>query len=166
VHSNDIIAAELTLREATVDDEPFLFRVYADSRREELAHVPWTDEQRHAFLASQFAAQYRYYRENYDGATYQIVLADEQPVGRLFVARWPDEIRVMDIALLTEYRGAGVGTRVMRELCDEADAIGTPIGIHVERQNAARRLYTRLGFEERQDRGVYSYLVRPPRRVS
>jgi ribosomal protein S18 acetylase RimI-like enzyme len=166
VHSNDIIAAELTLREATVDDEPFLFRVYADSRREELAHVPWTDEQRHAFLASQFAAQYRYYRENYDGATYQIVLADEQPVGRLFVARWPDEIRVMDIALLTEYRGAGVGTRVMRELCDEADAIGIPIGIHVENQNAARRLYTRLGFEERQDRGVYSYLVRPPRRVS
>jgi ribosomal protein S18 acetylase RimI-like enzyme len=72
----------------------------------------------------------------------------------------------MDIALLTEYRGAGVGTRVMRELCDEADAIGIPIGIHVERQNAARRLYTRLGFEERQDRGVYSYLVRPPRRVS
>lgn len=164
--SNDIIAAELTLREATVEDEPFLFRVYADSRREELAHVPWTDEQQHAFLASQFAAQYRYYRENYDGATYQIVLADGQPVGRLFVARWPDEIRVMDIALLTEYRGAGVGTRVMRELCDEADAIGTPIGIHVERQNAARRLYTRLGFEERQDRGVYSYLVRPPRRVS
>ena len=164
--SNDIIAAELTLREATVEDEPFLFRVYADSRREELAHVPWTDEQRHAFLASQFAAQYRYYRENYDGATYQIVLADGQPVGRLFVARWPDEIRVMDIALLTEYRGAGVGTRVMRELCDEADAIVIPIGIHVENQNAARRLYTRLGFEERQDRGVNSYLVRPPRRVS
>jgi ribosomal protein S18 acetylase RimI-like enzyme len=166
VDGNNIIAAELTLREATVDDEPFLFRVYADSRREELAHVPWTDEQRHAFLASQFAAQYRYYRENYDGATYQIVLADGQPVGRLFVARWPDEIRVVDIALLTEYRGAGVGTRVMRELCDEADAIGTPIGIHVEKQNAARRLYTRLGFGERQDRGVYSYLVRPPRRVS
>ena len=166
VDGNNIIAAELTLREATVEDEPFLFRVYADSRREELAHVPWTDEQRHAFLASQFAAQYRYYRENYDGATYQIVLADGQPVGRLFVARWPDEIRVMDIALLTECRGAGVGTRVMRELCDEADAIGTPIGIHVEKQNAARRLYTRLGFEERQDRGVYSYLVRPPRRVS
>ena len=163
---NNIIAGELTLREATVEDEPFLFRVYADSRREELAHVRWTDEQRHAFLASQFGTQYRYYRENYDGATYQIVLADGQPVGRLFVARWPDEIRVMDIALLTEYRGAGVGTRVMRELCDEADAIGTPIGIHVEKQNAARRLYTRLGFEERQDRGVYSYLVRPPRRVS
>jgi len=163
---SEIIAAKLTLREATVDDEPFLFRVYADSRREELAHVPWTDEQRHAFLASQFAAQYRYYRENYDGATYQIVLADGQPVGRLFVARWPDEIRVMDIALLTQYRGAGIGTRVMRELCDEADAIGTPIGIHVEKQNAARRLYTRLGFEERQDRGVNSYLVRPPRRVS
>jgi GNAT superfamily N-acetyltransferase len=159
-------ALELTLREATAEDESFLFRVYADSRREELARVRWTDEQRHAFLAGQFAAQYRYYRENYDDATYQIVLADGQPIGRLFVARWPEEIRIMDIALLAERRGAGVGTRVMRDLCDEADGIGVPIGVHVERENPARQLYRRLGFEEREDRGVYLYLVRPPRRVS
>ena len=162
----DVIAAPtLALREATSEDEPFLFRVYADSRREELALVPWTAEERHAFLASQFTAQYRYYREQYEGATYHVVVADGEPVGRLFVARWPAEIRIMDIALLTEQRGRGLGTRLLATLCDEADAAAVPVSVHVEKQNRARGLYDRLGFEEREDRGVYSFLVRPPRRV-
>ena len=72
----------------------------------------------------------------------------------------------MDIAVLTERRGAGIGTRLMRALCDEADAIGTPVGIHVEKQNRARQLYQRLGFDEREDRGVYLYCVRRPRSIS
>jgi ribosomal protein S18 acetylase RimI-like enzyme len=162
----DVVAAPtLTLREATPADEPFLFRVYADSRREELAVVPWTAEERHAFLASQFTAQCRYYREQYEGATYHVVVADGEPVGRLFVARWPAEIRIMDIALLTERRGNGIGTRLLGALCDEADTNAVSLSIHVEKQNRAQRLYRRFGFEEREDRGVYSFLVRPPRRV-
>jgi hypothetical protein len=74
-HATDVGAPTLTLREVTPGDEAFLFRVYADARREELACVAWTDDERHAFLASQFAAQYRYYREHYDGAAYHVVLA-------------------------------------------------------------------------------------------
>jgi len=143
-----------------------LFRVYADSRRNELACVAWTETQRLAFLASQFATQYRYYREHYAGATYHVVVADGESVGRLFVARWPNETRIMDIALVTEFRGIGIGTRVLGALCAEADATGAPIGIHVEKQNLARHLYARLGFEPRDDRGVYWYLVRTPRAVS
>lgn len=156
----------LALRDATTDDDPFLFRVYADSRRNELACVAWTETQRLAFLASQFATQYRYYREHYAGATYHVVVADGESVGRLFVARWPNETRIMDIALVTEFRGIGIGTRVLGALCAEADATGAPIGIHVEKQNLARHLYARLGFEPRDDRGVYWYLVRTPRAVS
>ena len=156
----------LTLREATTEDEPFLFRVYADSRRDELASVPWTDAERLAFLASQFVAQYRYYQEHYDAATYYVVLADAEPCGRLFVARWPHEIRIMDIALVTGRQGFGLGSRLLRALCAEADASGTALGIHVEKQNRAQHLYARFGFEQRRDRGVYWYLVRPPRAVS
>jgi len=156
----------LTLREATTEDEPFLFSVYADSRRDELACVPWTDDERLAFLAGQFVAQYRYYREHYDAATYYVVLADAEPCGRLFVARWPHEIRIMDIAFVTARQGAGFGTRLLRALCAEADAAGTALGIHVEKQNRAQRLYARFGFAQRLDRGVYWYLVRPPQSVS
>jgi GNAT superfamily N-acetyltransferase len=155
----------LALREVTAEDEPFLFRVYAESRAEELAQVQWTEEQRHAFLLQQFTAQLKHYREHYDAATYQVVLADGEPVGRLFVARWREEIRVMDVALLTGSRRAGIGTRLLAALCDEADDQGKSVGIHVEKLNPALRLYQRLGFVEREDRGVYLYLVRPPTTV-
>lgn len=76
-------------------------------------------------------------------------------VGRLYVDRWTREIRIMDIALLPEHRGAGIGTRLLRELQEEARAAGKALSIHVEKFNPALRLYERLGFRAREDKGVY-----------
>ena len=59
----------------------------------------------------------------------------------------------MDIALLPEYRGRGIGTALLEELLVEADATGRRVTIHVERFNPARRLYERLGFVEAGDPG-------------
>jgi GNAT superfamily N-acetyltransferase len=152
----------VTRRAATPSDEPFLRRVYAATRADELAHVGWTAAQKDAFLRQQFEAQDRHYRDHYDGATFEVVLVDGEPAGRLYLARWPDEIRVMDLALLPKYRNAGLGTRLLHAVFAEADARGLPVGIHVERFNPALRLYWRLGFEEREDRGVYVFMSRPP----
>jgi ribosomal protein S18 acetylase RimI-like enzyme len=151
----------VTARPATPDDAPFLLAVYASTREEELALVGWTDEQKAAFCASQFAAQDAWYRENYPGATYDVVLVDGEPAGRRYVARWPDEIRLMDIALLPAYRGRGIGSRLLDELLAEADAAGRRTSVHVEKFNRARSLYERLGFVEAEDKGVYVLLERP-----
>ena len=157
----------VTLRPATPDDAPFLLAVYASTREEELAlAVGWPDEQKAAFVAAQFQAQDAYYREHYTDATYEVVLVDGEPAGRRYVARWADEIRVMDIALLPAYRGGGVGTALLRELVDEAVAAGKKLSIHVEKMNRARELYERLGFVEAADKGVYVLLERLPEPVS
>jgi len=84
------------------------------------------------------------------------------PGGRLYVHRGPSEIRVVDIALLPEYRGAGVGTSLLQDLLAEGDAAGKSVTIHVERMNPALRLYERLGFAVAEDKGVYLFLARPP----
>jgi GNAT superfamily N-acetyltransferase len=154
--------AELTLRPITADDEPFLHDVYAATRADELSRVPWTSEQRKAFVRQQFAAQHRYYQEHYAGAAFDVVLADGAPAGRLYVAYWPDEVRVIDVALLPAYRNRGLGTRLLRLVFAEADRRAVPVGVHVERFNPARRLYQRLGFEAAADRGVHLFLRRPP----
>jgi ribosomal protein S18 acetylase RimI-like enzyme len=86
---------------------------------------------------------------------------DGRPAGRLYVGRWPQTIRIVDIALLPEHRGVGVGTRLLGGLLAEADAAGKPVSIHVERFNPAMRLYRRLGFEELEDKGVYVLMERP-----
>lgn len=156
-------SASVTLRPARPEDEDFLRRVYGSTRAEELAATGWDEAMKEAFVAQQFDAQRTHYLSNYESATYEVILVDDAPAGRLYVARWPDEIRVMDIALLPEFRGRGIGTRLLHDLLAEADVAGKIVSIHVERNNPALSLYRRLAFEEAGERGVYLLLKRPAR---
>jgi ribosomal protein S18 acetylase RimI-like enzyme len=138
--------------------------VYASTREEELAVVPWDDAQKETFLRQQFDAQDAWWRENYAEATFDVILVDGEPAGRLYVHRGPSEIRIVDIALLPEHRGNGVGTRLLDDLLAEGDAGAKSVTIHVERMNPALRLYERLGFSLAEDKGVYLFLERPATR--
>jgi len=148
----------VTLRAATTDDEPFLRRLYAATRENELTLVAWTDDQKAAFVEMQFAAQAQYYREHYPNTSFDVIVVDGQQAGRLYVARWTDEIRIVDIVLLPEFCNRGIGTTLLRQLQAEARDGGKPLRIHVERFNPALRLYERLGFRQVEDRGVYLFL--------
>lgn len=152
----------VTLRPVEPGDEEFLYQVYASTRREELARTGWDEEQKATFLRMQFDAQSRYYRENYAEAGFSVVLSNGLPAGRLYVAWWPEEIRIMDVALSPEYRGAGIGTKLLEDLISESEASGKPLSIHVERFNPALRLYGRLGFRKAADKGVYFLMERSP----
>jgi GNAT superfamily N-acetyltransferase len=148
----------LSRRPVGPGDEPFLYRVYASTREAELALTDWDERQREVFLRQQFSAQHTYYQEHYAGAAFQVILCDGQPAGRLYVARWPDEIRIVDVALLPRFRNAGIGTALLRGLLDEGAATGKLVSIHVERFNPARGLYARLGFRQVANHGVYLLL--------
>ena len=148
-------SARVGLRPVTEEDRDFLEQVYASTRVEELAQVDWTDEQTAAFVRMQFRAQDAYYREHYPDASLAVVMADGEPVGRLYVDRWPGEIRIMDIALLPERRNAGIGSFLLGRVMDEAAASGRKVSIHVELFNRALELYRRLGFVPVGEHGVY-----------
>jgi ribosomal protein S18 acetylase RimI-like enzyme len=150
----------VTLRPADPGDEELLYRIYASTRAEEIAPVPWDDAQKEAFLRAQFDAQARWYEDHYVGASRSVVLIDDEACGRFYVYRGGTEIRIMDIALLPEHRGNGVGSSLLHDLLVEADAEGKRVTIHVERLNPALRLYERLGFSVAEDKGVYLLLER------
>jgi GNAT superfamily N-acetyltransferase len=153
------MAATVALR--SVDraaDAEFLLAVYASTREEELAVVPWTPAERAAFLRMQFEAQDRFWREQRPDAVFDVILVDGEPAGRLYVDRRPAEIRIVDIALLPDHRAMGVGTLLIRRILDEGIASGRPVSIHVERGNRARALYERLGFRQIHTTGVYDLL--------
>jgi GNAT superfamily N-acetyltransferase len=133
---------DLSLREATPADEPFLLEVYASTRLEELEPFGWDDNQKQAFIKMQFMARER----TYPRADSRIILLSGRPVGRMLVDRGEATILLRDIALLTEYRSAGIGTRLIEDLKTEAVASGKPIELHVVATSAAVRLYERLGF--------------------
>lgn len=149
------MTTRIGLRPATPADEAFLQEVYASTRADELAAVPWSDADKAAFVAHQFAAQSAHYAQHYTGLSRHVIRVGTADAGRLLVARWPREIRIVDIALLPRFRGSGAGSALLGELIDEARAAGTTLSIHVERHNRAMGLYTRLGFRPAGDEGVH-----------
>ena len=158
---------EITLRPVTDADREFLYEVYASTRLEELAPVPWTEVEKTAFLRMQFDLQAKFYAENYSRASFQVILFDGAQAGRLYVERRSHEIRIMDISLLPAFRGQGIGTVLIAGILSEGQSQRLPVTIHVERMNPALMLYERLGFTQVADKGVYYLLqwnpVRDPK---
>ncbi len=150
--------AGLSFRRATDADLPFLARVYASTRAEEVAVTPWTDAQKTAFLDAQFNGQHAHYRKYYPQADWLVTMRDGQDIGRLYIERWPSQHRIIDITFLPEHRGRGYGEPLLRDLMDEAAAAGKDVSIHVEKHNPAMRLYRRLGFVTEEDKGVYDLM--------
>jgi ribosomal protein S18 acetylase RimI-like enzyme len=148
-------ATTISLRPVTSEDEAFLFEVYASTRRDEILAWGWDREQQDVFLKMQFKAQHQSYELEDEGTDTKIILLEGKPVGRLIVNRTEDEIRLTDIALLTEYRSGGIGTILIKNLFDEATGAGKPVMLHVLKNNRAIRLYERLGFKTTGENGIH-----------
>ena len=142
----------------------FLCALYRSTREEEMAQVPWSDAEKQQFITMQFEAQHAHYQTHYPEADWLVVERGGQPVGRLYLERWPSEHRIIDIALIPAARGQGFGSAILRDVMDEAAAAEKGVGIHVEKTNPAMRLYQRLGFEVVEDKGVYDLLLWTPGR--
>lgn len=157
-------ALDVALRPSTPEDRDFLAAVYASTRAEELATVPFSADERAAFLEQQFTAQTLHYERHYFDTSFDVVLVDGAAAGRLIVGRWADQVRVVDVSLLPEFRGRGVGSRLLTDVIAEGDGLGLPVSIYVERFNPAQRLYRRLGFALAQEdpAGVHLFMERPP----
>ena len=149
------LTGRIELRPTQPEDLEVLYRVYADSREEELSAVRWAAGEKEAFLRFQFNAQHQQYHAHFTGAQFDLICRDGEPIGRLYVDRGETIVTLIDIALLTEHRGQGIGGRLIRELLNEARAGGKRVRLHVEHNNRVLRLYERLGFQRIADRGVY-----------
>ena len=147
--------ANVTLRQAGPDDYDFLVELYSSTRAEEMALVPWTTEQQQAFVRAQFTAQQEHYAKTYPSGRHDIILAGERPVGRLYVARLDQEIRIIDITLLPGERNAGIGSYLIKQLLDEANRAKKITRIYVEEFNPSLRLFERLGFSPSEQRGIH-----------
>jgi ribosomal protein S18 acetylase RimI-like enzyme len=136
----------VTLRASTPADDDFLTRVFASTRAAELAQLAGHPELAAAFVASQSSLQRQAYADRHPSSAFAIVEVDGAPAGRLFVAREDTQLRLVDIALLEEFRGAGVGELVLRGLLSEATADRLAVSLEVGVGNPAAKLYRRLGF--------------------
>jgi ribosomal protein S18 acetylase RimI-like enzyme len=155
--------SEPTLRAVRPEDGSFLLELYGASRADELDQAAWAPGQREAFVRMQHDIQTGQYRAAYPDGDFLVVEIAGRALGRLTLARAPRRIHVVDLALMPEARGQGIGTRLLGAVLDEAAASGCCVSLCVEVHNGgAARLYERLGFQEVEERGIHRLLEWSP----
>jgi ribosomal protein S18 acetylase RimI-like enzyme len=142
----------------TPGDAEVNYRIYYSTREEELRKSGWTEEEKEKFVRMQFELQQKQYTSCYRGAAFNLILLGDATAGRLFIHETACEIRIMDIAILPEYRNKGIGTAVLNGIISTAEQKNKRASIHVEIYNPARRLYERLGFTISELRGMYYFM--------
>jgi ribosomal protein S18 acetylase RimI-like enzyme len=157
----------ISLRPFRPEDQDFLFRLYASTRMHEIAAFGWPAAQQEAFFRMQFTAQQRWYAATYAQAEHQIVEQDGQPIGRTMVERentlgGKGIALLVDISLLAEHRGRGIGGKIVRDLIEQCRGDGTTLKLQVLQTNPALRLYERLGFLRTGEDQMYIQMERRP----
>lgn len=146
----------ISLVPVTEDDAELIEEIYYFTRNEEFAMLGWNDDQLKPFLKMQCDFQNKSYRMHFPNAEFSLVLLDDEKIGRMIVDRNENEIRLVDIAVLPQFRGKGIGSKLIEKLYSEAKEKSLPLSLQVEKNNNnAFRLYKKQGFEIVDESEIY-----------
>ncbi len=139
------------LRPAQPEDEPFLFKLFAESQQQ-LAFLRSDERLWQSLVEMQHRGRKLSYAAAFPKASDSILCLDEgsdgnTPVGRILVNRGQQTWRIVDIAVLMQHRGKGLGTMGLRESQEQCRQAGATLELEVSPQNPALELYKRLGFQ-------------------
>jgi ribosomal protein S18 acetylase RimI-like enzyme len=136
----------LEIIEAAPEHDELLYRIYAESRSEELSTWGWGESEQETFLRMQYELRQRSYAMQAASAEHSVIVWNGAPVGHLILEWGERSIRIVNVALLADYRNQGIGSRLISSLQQNAAEAGKSIVLNVDAANRARRLYERLGF--------------------
>lgn len=150
---------DVQLCAASEDDGEILFDLFAASRADLIASIPNLDAaQKEKFLRLQFQAQRDQYLTQFSNAQWDLVVIRGRVVGQILVAPIGDELRLVDVSLLPEFRNRGIGGALLRDLLDRAASENRCVSLHVLPSNPAIHLYWRLGFVGVGEQGPYQHM--------
>lgn len=155
--------SEVMVQTIATADMPFLNSLYAAARDAEVASTGWNEADQREFLVAQFRTQHSYYREHFTDGHFLLLSRGGRAIGRLYWWSQGEGASLIDVTLLPEECGQGLGTALLTLLTQQADKQGQTITLHVEPQNPAHRLYRRLGFDVVSNNSVYLKMQRPPK---
>ncbi|SFU77832.1 GNAT family N-acetyltransferase [Pseudoduganella namucuonensis] len=149
-------APSIELRPATQADQAFLQRLYLSTRGAE-SRLHGCDPSTEAMLLNlQFKAQQTDFQLHYPHAEVTVIVERDSPIGRLYVDYRTDEVRLVDLSLLPEYRGRGIGKGLLRGLQAHGQRLDLPVRLQVLLGNPAQRLCQRCDFVMQGLDGLYA----------
>ena len=152
----------IQLRPVEKKDDSFIETVYRSTREDELNLTNWNEQQKNVFSIMQSMAQLAEYKTKFHGAACQVIIYNNQDAGRFYTWENDNEIRLIDITLLPQFRGKGIGTSLLQELIKKSNKVQKKISLHVDPVNPALQLYRRLGFIHIKNNGRHYYMERDP----
>jgi ribosomal protein S18 acetylase RimI-like enzyme len=152
---SQMLSVALQRRLACAGDEPLLFALFASDKRMEFAAFGVPAAQAEMLVEMQYRGRKMTYAAQFPQAEDSILVADDgTPAGRLLIDRKPDCWRIVDIAILPEHRGRGLGTRAIKECQARCAEAGAKLALQVATTSPARRLYERSGFRVSREDAV------------
>ena len=156
----------IQLRPVEEKDTAFIEAVYRTTREAELNLTNWSEYQKSAFINMQSMAQLADYKTKCPGARLQVIIYNKKDAGRFFTCETENEIRLLDITILPEFIGKGIGTNLLHRLIQRSNKVQKKISLQVIASNPALKLYQRLGFVYIKSAGFYYYMEREPEKLS
>jgi len=151
----------IALRPRQEDDEAFVRELFFSVRGPEFSVMGWPEPVLRDFLAGQSQLQNHHYANAYPNAANLVVTRHGTAIGRVILYPSPGDIRVVDIALLPQWRGHGLGAALLDAVKQQAKACHASVSLSVDLHNPARRLYLRQGFLPVRDNGVAQEMCLP-----
>ena len=141
---------ETRVRLAAPADEPFLRNLHKSVRAADFAAAGLPPATLDMLLEQQYRAQTVGYAAQFPDAGSLIILHRDEPVGRVLLVAGERRWHLVDVALQPASRGRGIGSAIIEAIARAAtDADARELTLSVLFGNdAARRLYARLGFTE------------------
>lgn len=160
INQQPSLRGSLALRPIRKSDQRFLRDLYCTSRDYEMSQVDMPESQKKAFLRQQFALQTKHYDKVYREAELQIIMKDGQPIGRIYTDYnvKDNQFHLIDITLLREYRGLGIGRYLIEGLKARAASANASLSLYVHSFNPALKFYQGLGFVQRRSEHGHLYL--------
>ncbi len=152
----------IALRPEVKQDEAFIETLYRSTREAELKLTNWPEEQKNAFVLMQTMAQLSEYKIKFPDAAFQVITYNKQNAGRFYTSENDLEIRLIDITLLPQFRGKGIGSALLKDLVKRSDKVQKKISLHVDPESPAVQLYLRSGFIYIKNNGRHFYMERNP----
>lgn len=139
------------LRPARMKDCEFLYQLRKHTLQVYVSQFPgWSDEKREAYYL------------DFDPSIHEIIEVNGQVAGAVSIVKSATEIRYVNLHLMPEFQGLGIGTAIFKDSMAEADAKGIPVVFQgVLKTNPALKLYRRLGFEVVEEHDLRYVMKRP-----
>jgi len=145
--SSSSIAAGISVRPATANDQPFMETLYR-SARPELQFIDGGQELVETVVAQQFHAHTQGAGETYPNAMHFIIEKTQHSIGVLSVDFGHNEVRVIYVAFIPAARGFGYGKAILQGVQQAAASSHCPVAVVVWHNNpGAKRIYLELGFQ-------------------